>query len=161
MGLENFKPIDKTVLRNFIRSVLKLANLWSPAAEDLLMGTCAQETRLGSDRMQIGGGPGRGIFSMELDTETDIWRNYLAFRTDLQRRIQEIAGVTGPGQLGCALEYNLAYQVLMARIQYLRFPDELPTDLEAMAALWKRRFNTASGKGTTEEFIQHFRELAA
>jgi len=151
--------VNRDDLRLFIRSVLRMAGLWSEEAEELLMGTFAQESALGKYRRQIGGGPGRGILQMEPATERDVWENYLDYRKNLSEKIRLISGVSRPDSE--ALENNLAYQVLMARIQYLRAPEKLPKDLDGMAALWKKRYNTAMGKGTEEEFIENYREMVA
>ena len=52
--------------------------LVSQEAENLLMGTAAQESALGEYIRQLGNGPALGIFQMEPETFDDIVRNYLA-----------------------------------------------------------------------------------
>ena len=54
--------------------------------------------------------------------------------------------------------WNLAYATAMARVKYYRDSEPLPdaSDIPALAAYWKRVFNTPLGKGTEEEFINNY-----
>lgn len=148
-------------LRLHIRSTLQLFGYWSPSAEEMLLSTSAQESHCGATRKQIGGGPGRGIYQIELNTEIDIWKNFLLYRSDLKERIFQISGVSGPDPI--ALEHNLTYQHLLCRCYYLRIKEMLPKadDIYALAWYWKRYFNTLSGKGNEEEFVQNYKLLIA
>ena len=144
--------INPKDLHRLIGHVLIAAELYSEAAAALLLGTAAQESRGGRYLYQIGGGPGRGIFQMEPATEHDIWTNYLAYRSDLAARVTAITGHPCPGPW---LAWDLAYQILMARIHYLRVPEPLPpTDnIPTQAIYWKRYYNTRRGRGHPAEFI--------
>lgn len=57
--------MDKRQLRNLIRRVLIGIGGYSEEAENLLMGTAAQESALGEYIRQLGNGPALGIFQME------------------------------------------------------------------------------------------------
>lgn len=46
---------------------------------ELLLLTCAAESAMGKYIMQVGG-PARGIFQMEPNTEKDIWENWLKYK---------------------------------------------------------------------------------
>lgn len=143
-----------------IERVLTELNMHSRAAVNLLLGTAAQESGFGTYLRQIGDGPALGVFQMEPDTEKDIWCNYLSYRDDLSETVWQIAGAAydiGPA-LVSALEANLSYQVAMARIHYWRVPEPLPPydNVEALAAYWKRHYNTPRGKGTVQEFVKNF-----
>ena len=145
-------------LRIHIRSTLQMIELWSPAAEELLLGTSAQESHLGFYRRQIEG-PARGIYQMEPVTEQDIWTNYLTYHPDLIDALHSLCGVSGPDPL--ALEYNLAYQTIMARLHYRRVKNPLPPpdDLAAQADYWDRFYNCNPVKGFPHEFIANYRRL--
>ena len=138
-----------------IRPTLEYLGMGGLNAENLLLGTAAQESALGQYIKQVGGGPAEGIFQMEPMTESDIWENFIVYNNALEAKMRMllIPNSTGMPQL----IINLAYSVAMARLQYRRFPEPLPADVEGMAALWKKRYNTFSGKGTALEFIENYR----
>ena len=152
--------IDAKQLRELvIRPTLSYLELWSEEAEDLLMGTAAQESHLGTYLMQLGGGPALGIFQMEPATHKDILVNYLSYRKDLESKVG--ASDEAEGMVG-----NLYYATVMARIHYLRVPEALPNKSELsdtqyvqeLASYWKSYYNTPLGKGTVEEFIENYRK---
>lgn len=150
--------IDREQLKSLIDATLSRMDLYSPAAVELLLGTAAQESHLGTYLRQIGGGPARGIFQMEPATEEDTWRNYLRGRMHLADRVWVVSGCDGPNSY--QLEGNLLYQIAIARIHYLRVPRPLPEagDVQALAAYWKQYWNTYLGSGTPEEFIANYRK---
>lgn len=121
------------------------------------MGTAAQETHLGRYLKQLGGGPGMGVFSMEEDTHFDIWQNFLDFRPSLVRDIALICGVDGYDP--DALRGDLRYQIIMARIHYLRVPERLPAanDLIGQASYWDRFFNINPDKGFPAEYKANYK----
>jgi hypothetical protein len=129
----------------------------SLAAENLLLGTCAQESKMGTYLVQLGDGPAQGIFQMEPATELDITKNFLAFRKDLTNKIwaiiPESRGVDGTDLAG-----NLYYAAAMCRVHYYRAPGALPEhdDIPGLAAYWKKYYNTELGKGTEDEFIENY-----
>jgi hypothetical protein len=158
MNAWSIMAIDREQLKSLIDATLSRMDLHSPAALNLLMGTAAQESHLGTYIRQIGGGPARGIFQMEPATEEDIWRNYLRGRMHLSDRVWVVSGCDGPNPY--QLEGNLLYQIAIARIHYLRVPKPLPAagDVAAMAAYWKKYWNTHLGDGTVEEFAANYRK---
>jgi hypothetical protein len=56
------------------------------------------------------------------------------------------------------LRRNLAYAIVMARVHYLRVPSPLPdaTDVPALAAYWKKHYNTHLGSGTVVKAIKKY-----
>lgn len=153
-------PMDPTVLRLHIRSTLQLlgGKLWSPESEEQLLGTCAQESRLGTYRRQIGGGPATGIYQIEPATERSLWRDYLDYRPALATAVTRVCGVRGPDQL--QLEMNLAYQHIMCRIRYWAWVKEpVPSGLAAQAQYWDTHYNANPDHGTPEEYIRNYRML--
>lgn len=140
-----------------IEPTLKDAGVYSPEATQLLLGTAATESALGTYVRQIGGGPAQGIFQMEPDTEEDIWRHFLSHPK--RKELREYAAKLSQGELA-PLTTNLAYQTLMARLHYLRVSEPLPPldDIPAQAQYWKKYYNTVFGKGTEADYIEkHYR----
>ena len=160
----------KQLLDNVITPTLRKIGFHSVAAEQLILGTIAQESRAKYLR-QFNNGPARGLIQMEPATHKDIYLNYLAYRDEIAKKLE---GLLTSDELDMNLEvsrkeaidnvadnslvFNLAYQVAMCRIHYLRTPEALPeaNDLGSMANYWKKYYNTELGAGTVEEFIEHF-----
>lgn len=142
--------------RSLVSGVCAGLNLYSPAAVNLLLGTAAQESGFGTYLKQIKG-PALGVFQMEPATETDIWKNYLSYQTELRGRVIQVSGVSGPTRLH--LKGNLIYQIALCRLHYLRRPEPLPAadDLPELAGYWKAYYNTPQGRGTEDEFLENYR----
>ena len=152
---ERYLPvIDKEQLRGTIETVLKDINLYSESAVELLMGTAAVESKLGTYIKQIKG-PALGIFQMEPATEKDIWQNYLAHRSGLTSEVMRYKSLQ---TLGNDLQWNIGYQIVMARVHYLRVPKRLPAagDVVGLGIYWKKYYNTLKGKGTVTKFTQAY-----
>lgn len=149
-------------LRDLINKTLTPLGLWSPAAEELLMATCAQESHLGVYRQQIHG-PALGIFQMEPATHDDIWNNYLAYHTKLGTAISNLGGVAQIGVLrrpdAGVLVNNDPYAIAMCRVHYLRVPGVLPAsdDLAGLWGYYKQWYNTPKGAATQLEFVSNYR----
>jgi hypothetical protein len=146
--------IDQKQLRGVIKYCLDGIGLYSKEAENLLMGTAAQESRLGTYLRQLGGGPALGIMQMEPATFNDIKINYLSYRSQL---VSKILGISGCLRLVPEyMEWNIALSICMARIHYYRIPEPLPIDIISMAHYWKKYYNTYLGSGTEKEFIDNY-----
>lgn len=155
------KGILASELRQYIiRPTLQNLDLWSPAAENLLLGTAAQESQLGYYLVQRNG-PALGIYQIEPATHRDVWTHYLSYRLPLADRVSKLTvsspKLTVPDTM---LITNLAYTTAIARIIYQRAAQPLPPadDIEQLANYWKQHFNTPLGKGTVIEFIQNYKE---
>ena len=151
--------IDPHHLRyEVIRPVLREMKMWSEAAENLLMGTAAHESRSGRYLRQIRG-PARGLYQMEPATHVDLLTNYLRYRDELRDELGKfIAKAPGPVQ---QLSTNMAYATAAARLQYWRVPEALPEaqDIIGLAAYYKRHWNTFAGKATEFDFVRAYRKL--
>lgn len=134
-----------------IRPALKLIKLWSPEAEELLLGTALQESRL-TYLKQLGSGPAKGVFQMEPNTHNDIWKNYLQYKPDLAKLVARLAHTANSE----ALATDLLYAAAMTRVHYLRVPAALPAegDYDGQACYWKKYYNTYLGAGTEEEYLE-------
>lgn len=137
-----------------IRPTLSALGLNSPAAEELMMGTCAHESKGGTYLKQLNG-PALGAWQMEQATHDDIWKRYLPNQpikcslmvNHCQIRTQPAAEI---------MVYHLTYACAMARLAYARHEEVIPKDLEGQAAYWKQYYNTKKGSGTVEEYIADY-----
>lgn len=134
-----------------IRPVLREIGLWSPTAENLVLGTGITESRLKYVK-QLGTGPALGIFQMEPFTHNDIWRTSLwgkPMGTVIGNLIRPFTGIA-PSPLH--LITNLAYAAAMCRAHYWRILAPLPeNNAMALAKYWKQYYNTPLGAGTVEK----------
>ena len=156
--------------REFVAAQLRFLGLHSEHAVGLLLAKCAHESVFGTYIRQVGG-PALGVFQMEPFTENDCWVNFLDYKPPLAKLIKDLRDderfhlknqmglfATPPKQMpitNSPLEVNLAYQVAMARVRYLRSPLPIGNTREAWADIWKAAYNTVKGKGTKEEFLAH------
>lgn len=154
--------IDPIQLRDFvIRPVLRHLEPeipYSLAAEHLLLGTAAQESRL-RYLHQLGRGPAVGLWQMEPFTYDDLWKTTLAGGGNAlaaKVRILQTPGFSGGSSW--ELAGNLYLACAMSRVFYRRIREALPPayNVRAMGMYWKRYYNTMAGKGTVEEFIRNW-----
>lgn len=158
--------LDAGQLREFVvRPALKRINLWSPAAENLVLGTCLHESHARYlDQLTPGPGPAYGLWQMERATYEDLWRNFIPGDSYLRLNLLEMAGFDSeehpPVQ---EMHGNLFYAAAMCRVHYRRVREALPvaTDAQALAEYWKRYYNTALGKGTVAQALPAFMAATA
>ena len=144
-------------MRTLVNSVLcslKPEIKYSLHAENLILGTAAQESAYGKFTVQIGCGVARGKFQMEKATHDDIWKNFLKYKPRLAKLVLEISGLREPDFK--ALETNDTYACAMCRVHYFRVKEPIPTTLNGYAYYWKQHYNTPKGKGTISEFINNY-----
>ena len=148
--------IDPNQLRSLIiQPALQAIGLWTPAAEQLVLGTACQESMCGTYIKQLGKGPALGIYQMEPATHNDLHVNFLAFKRDLNVKVNNLS-------LGIAkaeeLIWNLNYATAMCRVHYFRIKAPLPAvhDIRAQARYWKKYYNTHLGAGTEEEYLKNW-----
>ena len=123
--------ICKNQLRDLIvRTLVKVPEFYSDEAVEILMMTAAAESDLGTYLTQVEG-PALGLMQVEPETMRDNYGRFLYFRDRLKEDIRLACGVDKFDE--DALEYNMAFNILMARLKYWRSPGPLPSDLEGMA----------------------------
>lgn len=132
-----------------IRPILQAYDLWSPSAEELLLGTAAKESCCGKYLIQMGGGPALGLYQMEPFTYKDVFNLIVPRINTLDFKIPNDAG---------ALIWDMRLSTVMCRLQYWRFSESLPkyNDIKGLAKYWKKYYNTEKGKGTIDEFVQAY-----
>lgn len=154
----------RQLLEEVVRPTLQHLGRHSVAAEQMIMGTIAQESR-GKYLRQLGGGPALGVCQMEPLTHRDIWLNYVRHKAPLREQLLGMvcrssadSVVTSGWPPNFELIGNLPYAVAMCRVHYLRVSAPLPAagDVAGLAAYWKAHYNTPAGKGTEAEFIANF-----
>ena len=145
-----------------IQPVLKRIDFYSQEAEDLLVGTCAQESRGGTYLFQEGINPNLyesfeknilavGIYQMEPRTHDDLWDNFIFPNAKLFKLFKPFTEFTAYTML-----YDLYYATTMARMFYLRVKEPIPKTLEYQAEYYKKYYNTPKGKATVEEYIKNY-----
>jgi len=146
------KPQD---LRTIIQQALQPISLWTPDVEELLLFTSANESHLGQYRHQING-PALGIYQMEPNTITDIWNNYLRYHQYIVNGIHLYCDEGGVMDV----ETNDHYATILARVQYLRAPEAIPSkdDLEGIWSIYKLRYNTPLGGATRDVAMECYKK---
>ena len=129
-------------------------SLWSKEAEDLVVGTALHESG-GLRYVHQVGGPAKGFVQMEPATYRDLHTNFIAYRDQLRIKLWDRFD-SDMGHSPDRLVTDLALGVIMCRIHYLRSPGNIPTDLRGQAEYWKKYYNTSLGKGTVQQYIDHY-----
>lgn len=149
--------LDSEQFRTLIvRPAITELELWSQAAENLLIGTALVESQLTHLR-QLPDGPALGVFQMEPVTHRDLWDNWLHYRPHLAAIMTgESAGQAIDAKI---LIWNLRYAAMCCRLQYRRVPEPLPAaaDVAGLARYWKSHWNTPHGRGDPEKFVSLYR----
>ena len=148
--------IDCKQLKNLvIIPALTALNLCSDNAVKLMLGTCAQETLLGTYLAQVNGGSngGLGIYQMQKETFEDICDNVIDHNPTYHEAILNL----GYEQIKFeSIAYDLQLATMLARLVYARQSERLPIDLPGMAAYYKKYYNTPLGAATEQEFIDNY-----
>lgn len=126
---------------------------YSRGAERLLLGTAIHESKLQwLDQTAPGPGPAYGLWQVEAATHDDLWTRFVEPRQALAHKLRSLrAPWASPID---QLRWNLPYACAIARVVYFRIPDPMPAvdDVDTMAALSKRVFNTVKGKATVDDY---------
>jgi len=140
------------LLTEVIRPVLRHLGMHSQDAERLMLGTAFVESMCGRYLKQLGG-PAIGIYQMEPATHEDIWDHWLLFREPVRTKVNYWRVRYSNGAGAEEMAGNLYYATAMARLQYYRRPEPLPTALYEQAAYWKQWYNTPAGRGSVEKYV--------
>ena len=141
-----------------IRDTLHYLNDWSLAAENLLLGTAAQESGLAG-----GWSKGRrvGLYHITPAMHRAVWDKYLINNPQLASDVRGMAGqhsfLRAPhGELAT----NLKYASAIAWMIYRRSGQKLPeaNNLVELGKFWHRYFHPKA-EGTVADFVKHYQLL--
>lgn len=149
-----------------VQPALKAINMWSTQAEELLMGTAAQESGMmtyirqvidGSNRFVFGSVGGFGAFQMENDTFMDLWNRHIKSKP-LELEVMGFCNFDVEPSI-YDLMINPRFAAIMCRLKYLDAPEALPASnyVPGIASYWKKYYNTLKGAGTEQEFIDNYK----
>ena len=146
------------ILSLVIRPALSKINLWSPSAEELVLGTAIVESGLTYIR-QWGDGPALGLWQVEPSTQNDLYTNFLNYQPEHESALMELRAPNL--SMDENLATNLMYGAAVCRLCYYRKPDALPEagDIEGQAAFWKQHYNTPLGKGTVTKYVYKVQKI--
>lgn len=158
--------IDTKQLRDLIiRPTLESMRMYSASAENLLLGTCAQESHMGTYIKQLGKGPALGIFQMEPQTYYDIHKNYLSYKTNLIVDLANLSLLRRDPMTDQILPYShdklisdMGLATAFARLAYYRQDEPLPEhdNIDGLFYYYKKYYNSYIGKATLEEWRQNY-----
>lgn len=139
-------------LRRVIRTTLKQLGDWSPAAENLLLGTALAES---GDDARLRCGRRLGIYRISPAAHRGIWDRYLIDHPDLASRVRGLAGQHGflrdpHGELATNLKYATAIAWMRYRQRRVTLPE--PADVAALAHCWLRCFHRRAD-ARSDDFI--------
>lgn len=157
--------LNLSQLREYVvLPALEQLDLYSLAAEQLVLGTIAQESN-GTYLKQLGAGPALGIIQMEPATHKDHWLNFIKYTKDIRMALLSMTSDSVDANYDkhgwpdhIALVWNLRYAIAMCRVHYYRKPQALPksNDISGLAGYWKEHYNTTHGAGRVGDFIDNF-----
>lgn len=157
-------PISAKDLREFIvRPTLKYLDPeipYSQTAENLLMGTAAQESHLMYlDQLTPGPGPAYGLWQMEKATHKWLWDSYIQKDPALKAKFDGLVSAF-PDEHMDQMRSNLAFAVAMARMRYMVVKEPMPQSgkIEDIAAYYKKYYNTYKGSATVQQFIDNYKK---
>jgi len=151
-----------------IRPTLEQLDQWSPAAENLLMGTAAQESQLG---FRLHSNHLKGIYRISESTHQQVWDEFLIRDPETASRLRGLASqqqfLKAPHN---ELAINLSYATGVAWMIYLRHGFSLPDsdNIPALANCWLDYYASRDGKNNRallnseadlEKFICNYRKL--
>ncbi len=125
---------------------------YSVFAEQLVLGTAAHESHLGK---LVRGHTDLLMYQMEAKTEEDIWKNFMPHHPALSKKVHELKHIN-----------SAQYAAAMVRVHYFRntededllYMNSDSKDVDMMARLWKKHYNTRLGKGTIGDFkVNYYR----
>lgn len=142
-----------------IKPALAKIQCFSPNDVELLMFTCAVESR-GGHFLKQENGPALGIYQMEPVTYNDIWQHYILLKKDVAMMMLNNFGA-GRIPSEDRLIYDLEYATALARIHYMRNSEVIPdhNNTEAIWFYYKRYYNTSLGAAVKETSISAYRQF--
>src|SRR5581483_5744304 len=119
-----------------VRPTLNGIGLYSPEAEDLMVGICAHESKGGTYFAQIDGAA-LGPFEMQKNAHDHIWNVVLPNNPKLANDLMITCKMSTKPEFEM-LKFHLIYATAMARIYFIPIKESIPKTLEGQAAYWKQ-----------------------
>jgi len=150
-----------------VRPTLQQLNDWSPAAENLLLGTAAQESQLGF-RLQNHDEYSLGLYRISAETHTTTWDTFLVQDPDLASRVRGLASqqqfLRAPHkELITNMSYATAVAWMIYRHRQVKLPDS--NDIYELAHCWLDCYRQRDEHGSLtnpdleiEKFMQTYRK---
>lgn len=152
--------LSPELLRDYvIQDTLDYLGEFSPAAVNLLLGTAAQESRLGA---QMQAGQLLGLYHISPTIHRHIWDKYLIDYPETASRVRGLAGqhsfLRNPNN---ELIGNLKYATAIAWMCYRRREIELPDpeDSRGLAMCWYRHYPDHGEQRDPQMFIISYFQL--
>jgi len=145
MNFNDFKymAIGVTQSMSFVRT-----GFYSPEFVRLCCMIAAHESIGGKYRVQVGGGPARGILGIEKDTYEDVWKN-----SDYVKEVAEHMKIERDFS---QIENCDSHSIIIARLKIAMDLEAIPSDLYGIACYAKRVWN-GTGKATPEKYLNDFK----
>ncbi|MGB0361364.1 MAG: hypothetical protein ACPGEF_08165 [Endozoicomonas sp.] len=150
-------------LRHYVvRPALKHLDMWSPFAENLLLGTAARESGLGF-HLKMPNQHALGIYQISPRMHRKIWDQFLATQPELASKVRGLASqrefLAHPHH---ELTTNLAYATAMALMIYIRTGINIDAidkdDIRSMGRLWYKHFHSRN-PGTIKSFFDSYQHM--
>jgi hypothetical protein len=144
-----------------IKPTLRELVLYSDAAVELMMFTCAVESNGGTYIKQTNG-PALGIYQMEPDTYNDLWQNFIKYKHNISLLLIsnfEIYSMPSEDRL----IYDLRFATAMTRLHYFRVPHALPAveDVDGIWQYYKDHYNSSLGKAEKNSSIKKYHDFTS
>lgn len=120
------------------------------SAVELLLMIAAHESGMFKYIQQING-PALGLFQMEPETHKEV-------HSYMKRKAPKFDDIkASPPE---RLVLDLRYSIAMARVFFMRFPEDLPcaTDARGLAQYAKKYWNTEAGKATVLDYYNAYHD---
>ena len=144
------------LLEHVIRETLDYLEEPHPAIANLLLGTAAQESRLGAS---MGTGRRFGLYCISPHSHRAIWDKYLINHPELASRVRGLAGqhsfLRNPHN---ELLGNLKYATAIAWMIYRRHAQPLPDadNIGQLADYWQRLYPHSDKNCAARDFVVSF-----
>lgn len=158
MGIKEYQ--FREMIRNTLKVIVEpyMDIPYSKNAEELLLFTAVVESNAGEYLYQING-PALGLYQMEPSTYDDLFNNYLAYKELSVPRDDSHRDTKYPYQKSLhTMSTNLTYQTVIARLQYYRFSEGLPSykDAEKIFDYYKKYWNSYKGAAEKESCLNKY-----
>ncbi|WP_263078568.1 hypothetical protein [Endozoicomonas sp. Mp262] len=151
-------------LRHYIiRPSLKHIGMWSLAGENLLLGTAACESGLGT-HIKFQNHQSLGLYQISPKMHKNIWDNFLAPQPELSSKVRGLASqrefLAHPHY---ELVTNLSYSSVIAWLIYYRTGCNVkkitPGDILGLGKLWHKYFHNHHRPSSPQYFVSCYHQL--